>query len=129
MEKINIQGAEDTPNVVLDQEKNLFEISGRSLPEDVVTFYKPVMQWLDELENSPIDGMKFDVRLDYFNTASSKILLDIFLKLDEIHGAGVDIRVRWYYSELDLAEAGEEYSELVEIPFDVIAVQQDSVTV
>ncbi len=131
MERINIQGAEDTPNVVLDLEKNLYEISGRSLPEDVVTFYKPVMDWLEELEKSPIDGMKFDVRLDYFNTASSKILLDIFLKLDEIHGAGVDIRVRWYYSELDedLAEAGEEYSELVEIPFDVIAVQQDSVTV
>ena len=125
MEPLIIDGTEDTPKVVLDIENKIFEISGRSLPEDVVTFYQPVMEWLDELEKTPLDNLDFDIKLDYFNTASSKLILDIFLKLEEIFLKGNSIKIRWYYSELDedLAEAGEEYSELVEIPFDVIAIK------
>jgi hypothetical protein len=128
METLIIKGTEDTPDVVFDIEKNIFEISGRSLPEDVVTFYQPVMEWLNELEKTPMDTFILDIKLDYFNTASSKLILDIFLKLDVLFSEGKDIKVRWYYSELDedLGEAGEEYSELVDIPFDLIAITSDS---
>ena len=125
METLIIEGTDETPKVVLDQENNLFEISGRSLPEDVVSFYHPVMEWLDEMETKPLENMEFCFRLDYFNTASSKLILDIFLKLDEIYQSGNKINVKWYYSELDedLEEAGEEYSELIEIPFELVAFQ------
>jgi hypothetical protein len=42
MEVIKIKGTDDTPNVILDAQSNIIEFSGRSLPEDVVTFYAPV---------------------------------------------------------------------------------------
>ena len=125
MEKLMIVGTEDTPNIVLDPKEKVFEISGRSLPEDVVSFYQPVLDWLDELEASPIADIDFIFKLDYFNTASSKLILDILLKLDDIFTAGNAINIKWHYMELDedLEEAGEEYSELVEIPFELVPYQ------
>ena len=74
-----------------------------------------------------MDNIEFDIKLEYFNTASSKQILDIFLILDEIFLRGNSVKVNWYYSELDedLGEAGEEYSELVEVPFELIAIQPE----
>ena len=123
MEKLFLEGTEDTPNIILDPENMTFEISGRSLPEDVVTFFQPVMEWLNELESSPIDGMTFSFKLEYFNTASSKMLLDILMMLETIFENGNDVKVKWYYAEMDedMQEAGEEYSELVEVPMEIVS--------
>lgn len=119
METIKIIATEDTPNVILDPENNQFEISGRSLPEDVVVFYQPVMQWLDQLQNNPIRDLNLMIKLEYFNTASSKLILDILLKLEDIFHNGTPVKVTWYYiaSDSDMKEAGEEYSEIVGLPF------------
>ena len=57
--------------------------------------------------------------MTYFNTASSKIILDILMKLEELHEAGNEVMIEWHYEEddEDMQEAGEEYSEIVEVPF------------
>jgi len=121
METIKINATEDTPNVILDPVNNLFEISGRSLPEDVVVFYQPVMQWLDELDKDPIQNMLLSIKLEYFNTASSKLILDILLKLEAMFQKGTRLKVKWYFlsNDSDMKEAGEEYSEIVELPFEL----------
>lgn len=122
MENLLIEGTEDTPSVIFDLEKGTYEISGRSLPEDVVEFYTPVMNWLDKLEEEPIANIEFSFKLEYFNTASSKLILDILLKLDDIFQDGTAMNVKWYYYEMDedLMEAGEEYAELIEIPVELV---------
>lgn len=123
METLNISGTEDTPTVVLNYESGEFVISGRSLPEDVTSFYKPVLDWLDGFANSPKEGAKFHFKLEYFNTASSKILLDIFMRIEEIsEDSSKAFSIAWYYqdSDTDMQEAGEEYSELVTVPFEYI---------
>ncbi|MFW6224205.1 MAG: DUF1987 domain-containing protein, partial [Bacteroidota bacterium] len=81
MDVIKIKGTEDTPTIILDTEREIYEISGRSLPEDVAVFYDPVLNWLDEYAESPNEKTEFTFKLTYFNTASSKLLLDILLKL------------------------------------------------
>lgn len=119
METIRINATEDTPNVILDPVNNHFEISGRSLPEDVVVFYQPIMQWLEQLQEDPVKDMNLVIKLEYFNTASSKLLLDILLKLEDIFQNGTPVKVTWCYltSDADMREAGEEYSEIVGLPF------------
>lgn len=119
METIRINATEDTPNVILDPENNHFEISGRSLPEDVVVFYQPIMQWLDQLQENPVKDLNLVIKLEYFNTASSKLILDILLKLEDIFQKGTPVKVTWCYltSDADMREAGEEYSEIVGLPF------------
>ncbi len=120
MEVINIQGTDDTPNVILDKDNNKFEISGRSLPEDVNMFYEPIMKWIDSYAEEPNDTTEFNFKLEYFNTASSKIILDILLKFEDIVENGNDVKIKWHYheEEEDMLEAGEEYADIVEIPFD-----------
>lgn len=123
MDQLNFAGTEDTPTVMIDITQQLFQISGRSLPEDVTAFYKPVIEWLDLFSESPSKNFTLEVKLEYFNTASSKIILDILMKLEEIHLAGSSaIQVNWHYDKRDddMLEAGEEYQDLVEIPFELL---------
>ena len=122
METIKIMGTDDTPTVILDAQNEIYEISGRSLPEDVTAFYDPILGWLDEYASSPNKKTIFTFKLVYFNTASSKLLLDILMKLEQMHEAGNDILVRWYYPEddEDMQEAGEEYADIVAIPFEYV---------
>lgn len=123
MEIIKIKGSDDTPNVILDLQSDLLEISGRSLPEDVVAFYEPVLEWLDEYIEHPKPTTVFCFKLTYFNTASSKVLLDILLKLEEVKSNGHDVIIRWYYPEddEDMEEAGQEYADIVDVPFEMIS--------
>ena len=121
---LEIQATEDTPGIRYLSESKEFLMSGRSLPEDVTTFYKPVFDWLDHFEKDPSSKATFKFQLEYFNTASSKIILDILMRLEELMKPGQDnIAIEWYYQESDedMQEAGEEYRELVEVPFNVIA--------
>ena len=121
MEIVKIIATEDTPNVVLDHENRIFEISGRSLPEDVVVFYQPVMQWLQDLADKPVENLEFSIKLEYFNTASSKLILDILLKLEDVFQNGCPLKVVWRYlsTDTDMKEAGEEYAEIVGVPVEL----------
>jgi hypothetical protein len=123
MEPIKIAGTEDTPTVTLDKDKEIMEISGRSLPEDVASFYDPILNWLDEYAQDPLDKTVFNFKLVYFNTASSKLLLDILMKLEEMHEAGKNVTVIWHYPEddEDMQEAGEEYADIVDVPFQQVS--------
>jgi hypothetical protein len=123
METIKIQGSEDTPKIILDASNEILEISGRSLPEDVSSFYEPVLNWLNEYAESPNKKTVFNFKLTYFNTASSKLLLDILMKLEEMHEKGQDVLIRWHYPEddEDMAEAGEEYADIVDVPFEQVS--------
>lgn len=122
--ELNISGTEDTPEIKFNSASNEFQISGRSLPEDVTSFYKPVFEWLDAFLSTTSQKSVFKFKLEYFNTASSKIILDILMKLEEVkEERGSDITVEWFYDESDddMLEAGEEYKDLVELPFHIIS--------
>jgi len=123
METIKINGTEDTPNIVLDAANQVFEISGRSMPEDVAAFYNPILAWLEEYGKNPVPKTNFTFKLTYFNTASSKMLLDIMMKLQNIHEAGKEVLVKWYYpdDDEDMKEAGAEYADIVDIPFEQVS--------
>ncbi|MDR1171909.1 MAG: DUF1987 domain-containing protein [Bacteroidales bacterium] len=122
MDPIIISATEDTPGIRLDAANNIFEISGRSLPEDVVKFYRPILDWLDTYAQSPNEHTVFDFKLSYFNTASSKIILDILMKLEGIHNDGKKLTIKWHYpsDDEDMMEAGEEYADIVDVPIELV---------
>jgi len=122
MNPIVINATEDTPGVRLDAAGDIFEISGRSLPEDVVKFFKPILDWLDEYAQSPNAHTVFDFKLSYFNTASSKIILDVLMKLEGMHDAGKSITIKWHFpsDDEDMEEAGKEYAEIVSVPIELV---------
>lgn len=121
MNVIRLESSEDTPKIILDAANNLFEISGRSIPEDSAAFYKPILEWIDSYATKPNAKTNFVFNLEYFNTSSSKLILDILTKLEALHQRNHDMLITWCYREddEDMQDAGEEYSELVQIPFEL----------
>ena len=122
MEVLDLRATNDTPKVLLDPENEIFEISGRSLPEDVVSFYQPIIDWLEDYKHNANDFTEFVFKYIYFNTATSKLIQDILIKLEEIQESGKKVQVIWYYEEddEDILDLGEEFSENVDVPFDII---------
>ena len=120
MNTLIIEATEDTPRVLFDTQEGCFEVSGRSLPEDCATFYKPVLEWLSQYQKEPLQNTVFQMKLEYFNTASSKIILDLLMKFEKIKELGKNVQVDWYYYEddEDMLEAGQEFSEMIDLPFE-----------
>lgn len=116
MKALTIDGTDETPKVVLDRENQVFEISGRSLPEDSADFFNPILDWVRAYRNNPATKTHFVLRLDYLNTASSKFIQDILTALEGVPNA----LITWYYLEDDesMEEIGKEYAELVDVPFE-----------
>jgi len=120
METLRIEASDDSPVVILNQEENHFEISGKSLPEDVLDFYKPVLNWFKSYSQNPNPLTELNLKLLYFNTASSKLIMDILIILEEMVQDGHQARIKWHAldSDEDMQEAGREYEEMIDVPFE-----------
>ena len=123
MDTLNIKGTAETPNVIFDPASNLFEISGKSLPEDVKEFYNPLLKWFKGYSEAPNATTTLKVKMDYFNTASSKMILELFELLNEMHGEGKAVTIEWYQQEddEDMMDAGNDYADMLEVPFKMIS--------
>ena len=121
MEALRIESTHKTPRVILDPENGIFEFSGRSIPEDALGFYKPIFEWLDEYAKSPLPTTHVRFDLEYFNTSSSKNILEILKRLEAIHANGHEVRVTWYYDEddEDMEETGQDYQALLNLPIEL----------
>jgi hypothetical protein len=122
MQALLYHGQEDTPKVVLDKEKNIFELSGKSLPEDVIKFYEPIYQWLKEYVASPNDETIMKLKIDYFNSASHKAINYMLEILSDIEKTGKKVSVKWHYltEDEDMLETGHDFAELTGLHFDYI---------
>ncbi|MBO4771351.1 MAG: SiaC family regulatory phosphoprotein [Bacteroidales bacterium] len=118
MAAFRIKGEDDIPSVTLDRDNNIFEISGRSLPEETMLFYRPILNWLDNYARNPLPRTEFVFDMTYYNTASAKQFLEILLKLEDIYCMGYDVRVTWLYEngDFDMEDAGVEYARIVNVP-------------
>jgi hypothetical protein len=122
MDILSIQATEITPNVLLDKGRGLFIIEGKCLPEDVKSFFNPIIEWFELYLKNPNDKTTIILDFEYFNTASSKMILIILSKLRDIQKNGKEVEVTWKYPKYDveLEDAGEEFSELLNIPFKLV---------
>ncbi len=123
MEDIRIEGTPKTPSVVFDTAGGSLEIKGRSIPENSIEFYKPLIDWIESYAKSPQPKTVVNIQLEYFNTSSSKCILDLFKKLEAISN---EIAINWYYEEddEDMLEAGEDYDAIINIPFKMIEIEE-----
>lgn len=122
MEKISIDGSQKLPTVNFDPDKGLIEIRGKSIPENPKDFYQPLIDWVEEYSGNPNKITTVNIKLEYFNTSSSKWILNIFKRIVPIYKDGNDVVINWYYDENDedIYESGEDYQSIVKIPFNII---------
>jgi hypothetical protein len=126
MEALIINAEESTPAIILDKERNKFEIAGVSLPEDVFEFYAPVFSWIEEYLKQPNQKTELNVKLNYFNTSSSKIILEILNKLETLNKKGFEVVILWHYLEMDedMLSTGREFESMLTIPFKFVTFMQ-----
>jgi hypothetical protein len=115
MDNLKIDATKYTPEISFDCEKNLLEIKGESYPENIAEFYAPVFEWLEGYIEQLDDDAQVVVNMEliYFNSSSSKVLLDLFDLLEEAVNSGKHITVNWIYEkeDEDTLEFGEEFQE------------------
>lgn len=126
MENLILEGSAKTPSVTFQAAEGKLELKGRSIPENSVEFYKPLNDWIDAYGASPKEQTVVDIKLEYFNTSSSKCILDLFKKLEGINGKGTSVSINWYFEEddEDMEEAGEDYQAIISLPFKIIEVEE-----
>lgn len=126
MEKFTLDGTPKTPTINFDLGTGVLEIKGRSIPENSIEFYKPLVDNLEKYGLSPKPTTTVNVQLEYFNTSSSKCILDVFKKLEGIHKGGSSVTINWHYEEddEDMLEAGEDYQAIISVPFKMVQVAE-----
>ena len=126
MEKFSIDGTPKTPSISFDLAAGVLEIKGRSIPENSIEFYKPLVDSLDKYASSPKGQTNVNIQLEYFNTSSSKCILDVFKKLEAIHKSGSTVIINWHYEEddEDMLEAGEDYQAIIGVPFKMVQIEE-----
>lgn len=123
MEILKIDGTKQTPEINFNPLTGVLNISGRSIPENTFEFFNPVLLWLEEYGQKAQPKTVINVDLEYFNTSSSKYILEIFKRLKNIMNDGKDVLVKWFYEQDDeeMMETGEDYEDVSGLTFEILA--------
>jgi len=118
MEKLFIEKTTSSPEINFDPISGICQITGISMPEDVKIIYTPALKWLEDFGKSNYNTIIFNFNFIYFNTASSKIILDILMRLDALSKQNKNITINWLYkaADLDMEEAVEDYADMISLP-------------
>jgi len=130
MDSLTIKATEFTPGINFQSDGNL-NIFGVSRPEDVIKFYIVPISWLKNFikyifskadNNLDTPNVNLTFKMRYFNSASSKSILQILDLICQINNKGIAVNINWYYDEADeqMLEDGEDLSDAVDLPFNFI---------
>jgi hypothetical protein len=125
MDDFFIEETAHTPRIEGNAKTGKLRVEGRSLPEDARKFYRPLREWILDLLQSNIQNVRAEFCLEYFNTSTSKVLVDIMLSLDNCPDE-VNMAVIWEYEEDDqeMQEVGEDFRAMLG---DIVQLQSKSI--
>jgi len=125
LEDLEIQAEYNTPYIFLSKNQNKFILEGRSYPEDAVKFYTPIIKWFQEYLKLPNKETVIEIKLEYINTATYKVIVKMLSMIKENLDEDNKIKVKWYYSEddEDIIELGNEIEKLIKIPFEYVKLE------
>ena len=124
MQDLILERTAKTPQVeFLALEKRL-TLAGRSIPENSIQFYDKLLGWTNDFCSSKPGQVEVHVKLEYFNTSSSKCLMDLLKRIEQ---CDCQSEVFWYYEEEDedMQEAGEDYAAIIQLPFKLVEVKSE----
>lgn len=122
MENLIIKGTNKTPNALLNAKLGLIELTGKSIPENPYDFYEPLLLWIDEYTKTPSLQTVVNIKFEYLNSSSSKLLLELLKKTELLQNARGNVTVKWYCEEddPDMLDTAEVFKSIVKVPFEII---------
>lgn len=125
MKKLIIKKDEEKnyfPNVLFDNKKGRCEINGESFMESPDVFYSPLINWLLEFIEENTKPLEFIFKLRYYNTASSKFIVEILKILSIYKNKGYIVDIKWHIDndDTDLEDDIEGFSIETDLPIEII---------
>ncbi len=123
MKEVRIQPTKNSPEIELNPD-GLIRISGRSIHENAAEFFEPIVAWISEYIESPSDITRVEVSLEYFNSASARMLITLFQKITLIALKNKKYIFNWYYEDgdEDILERGEYFASILCVPINFIKI-------
>ena len=120
---LELQKTISTPYVLVDESKGYIKMEGKSFPEKTVEFFSEINIRLDKYLKSDFGNLVFDFAMEYYNSSTLKIIMDMMLKMDKYSVGGNKITINWISAEDDdiAIESGEDIKEdMNNLEFNVI---------
>ncbi len=123
MENYYVVESEDNPGIYCDAERGLIEINGKSLPENVDTFYNPLLEWVEKYIENPRPKTTIEFTFIYINSSSSKKILEILMLLKKLLISN-KLQIIWNYmaDDEDMLEEGKDFSKMTQLNFNFKAI-------
>ena len=125
---IQIDKTSKTPYVHLCSDRGVFLLEGVVLPEDTFAFFNPISLYISEYLNSPNPETKLILKLDYFNTAASRMLYNLLKSFnDASHKTKTIVDFHFEDDDEDLSEVCDEFKEMLtdlsfnKMPYDLLS--------
>jgi len=121
--KLEKQKTTSTPYILIDEEKNYMKIEGLCFNENVIDFFMEIKNWLDKYLLTNFKEFTFDCAMEYFNSSTVKVLLNMIMKMDEYSVGKNKVIINWITVKENeiIIECGEDFREEVEnLTFNII---------
>ena len=119
---------EPTPESLgVSLKSGLLEFSGRSIPEDPMKLFTPILDWIEEYIKNPPASTSINLNFEYINTSSSKFILNILEILNRAYDtekSNMDINWSYEVGDEDMYELGKFIESMIEIPMNYIEVEE-----
>jgi hypothetical protein len=124
MEPLILKEHGEFPAIDFNGSTGVFLLSGKSYPENVNEFYKPVFDYLEQYKKAPQEKTTMVFNWLYYNTATSKIIIKLIMALKELKVLNKKVEILWRCKKSDelMIEKGEEIKEILDIDFNIIYV-------
>lgn len=121
MDRLYILEKNFLPEILLDKEKSVFRIKGKSIPENAENFYRPVLKWLETYFDNPNPTTELEIMLHYYNSSSARSISKIIKMFDDKFNEGLDVKVLWVvlHEDEEMINNGEDFKILFKLPIEI----------
>ncbi len=108
-------------------ENGTLNIEGRSISEDPIIFYEPLIEKIHQYKNNPVKKTVVNIHLDYVNSSSNRALIKLLSLFEDMFKQGNDVVINWLYDKQDeiIYELGKDFRDLIKAPFNLEAYHEN----
>lgn len=111
-----IEGTRKTPKIEFTNLTGELVLEGRSIPENVVKVYEPLLDWVNDYVKSPCITTNLHLKLEYFNSSSLVWIIKLILTLSNIKLARAVLYIHLYFEIEDYEEGiSDELKDIIEV--------------
>ena len=111
--------------MVFEPESGEFLLEGRSIPENALELYSPILQWCKEYVKHAAPHTHLEFKLSYFNSSSTEYLLELFNTLKSVQQSDKSFTCRWYREadDEDMEQIAYDFMAMTGLEFEIEVVQ------